>query len=209
MRKTVGFWPRNDLTSFFTWWLSVPNWDVRPDHTASILRQHNQWLFLLDCSVWLLLCWCKMNTVVLLLNYKNLKTEILNQKFWSIRKYSRNNNFPRIVSKSGLQNLENFRNWIENKNHQFRSSELNFWQRRTRISERFEFVERCPPTQTPTQMLKSGFSIFSTKEIGSSSVSFQMVFEALDSELFRFNFHSMSSKILKISVFNILMSNSG
>ena len=55
--------------------------------------------------------------------------------------------------------------------------------------------KRCPPTQTPTQMLKSGFLIFRTQEIGSSLVSFQMIFEALQSELF--NFHFISSKILK------------
>ena len=39
-----------------------------------------------------------------------------------------------------------------------------------------------PPSQTPTQMLKSGFSMFSTQEIGSRLVSFQIIFEALQSE---------------------------
>ena len=43
--------------------------------------------------------------------------------------------------------------------------------------------------------------IFVSQEIGSSLVSFQMIFEALQSELFRFNFHSLSSKILKIPEF--------
>ena len=42
-----------------------------------------------------------------------------------------------------------------------------------------------PPSQTPTQMLKSGFSMFSTQEIGSSLVSFQIIFEFLQSELSR------------------------
>ena len=54
-------------------------------------------------------------------------------------------------------------------------------------------------------MLKSGFSIFSAQEIGSSLELFQMIFEALQFELFRFNFHSMSSKILKIPEFNLNM----
>ena len=57
------------------------------------------------------------------------------------------------------------------------------------------------PTQTPTKKLKSGFSIFSSQEIGSSLVSFQMIFEALQSELF----HSLSSKNLKIPL-DILIS---
>ena len=55
-----------------------------------------------------------------------------------------------------------------------------------------KLVGRCPPTQTPTQMLKRGCSIFSSQGIGSRLVSFQMIFEALQSELFRFNFHSLS-----------------
>ena len=37
----------------------------------------------------------------------------------------------------------------------------------------------CTPTQTPTQKSKRGFSILSFQEIGSSLVSFQMIFEAL------------------------------
>ena len=44
------------------------------------------------------------------------------------------------------------------------------------------------PTQTPTQKSKNEFSIFPSKEIGSSLVSFQMIFDALQSELFRFKF---------------------
>ena len=42
-----------------------------------------------------------------------------------------------------------------------------------------KFVEGCPPTQTPTQMLKSVFSMISFQEIGPILVSFQMIFEAL------------------------------
>ena len=34
-----------------------------------------------------------------------------------------------------------------------------------------KFVERYPPTQTPKKMLKSGFSMFSSKEIDCSMVS--------------------------------------
>ena len=60
---------------------------------------------------------------------------------------------------------------------------------------RFHFW-RCPPTQTPTQMLKRGFSMFSSPGIGSRLVPFHMIFEALRSELFIFKFHSLSSTIL-------------
>ena len=54
---------------------------------------------------------------------------------------------------------------------------------------------------------KSGFSIFITQEIDSSLVLFQMIFEVLKSELFKFNFHFISSKILKISEFNLIILN--
>ena len=60
-------------------------------------------------------------------------------------------------------------------------------------------------TQTPTQMLKIWFSMFSSHEIGSSKASYEIIFEALQSELFRFKFHSLSSKILKFPEFNRLM----
>ena len=54
--------------------------------------------------------------------------------------------------------------------------------------------------QIPTQMLKSVFSMFSSKEIGPSLVSFQMIFEALQSELFRFKFDSLGSKTRKSAI---------
>ena len=44
------------------------------------------------------------------------------------------------------------------------------------------YMKVFPPTQTPTQMLKSGFSMFSSQEIGSSFLSSQMIFEALYSD---------------------------
>ena len=47
--------------------------------------------------------------------------------------------------------------------------------------------------------------MFSSQEIGSGLVSFYMIFEALQSALFGFNFHSLSSKTLKIPEFNLLM----
>ena len=50
---------------------------------------------------------------------------------------------------------------------------------------------------TPTQKLKSGISLFGSQEIGSTLVSLQMMFEALQSELFRFNFHTLGSIVLK------------
>ena len=50
--------------------------------------------------------------------------------------------------------------------------------------------EEWPNAPTPTQMLKSGFLILSSQEIGSSRVPFQMIFEAL----LRFKFHSLGWK---------------
>ena len=44
-----------------------------------------------------------------------------------------------------------------------------------------------------------------SQEIGSCLVSFEMIFEALHSELFRFNFCELSSKIVKIPEFNLNM----
>ena len=66
-----------------------------------------------------------------------------------------------------------------------------------------KFVGQCPPTPTPTQKFKNGFSILSSQEIGSSLVSLEMIFQALHSELFRFKFHSLGSKIEKIPEFNL------
>ena len=66
-----------------------------------------------------------------------------------------------------------------------------------------KFVGRCPPTQTPTRKLNSGFLRFNSKEIGSSLVSLQTIFEALQSELFRYKSHSLGSKILKFPEFNL------
>ena len=55
-------------------------------------------------------------------------------------------------------------------------------------------------------MVKIGFSMFNSEDIGSSLVSLEMIFEALQSELFRFEFHTLSSKILKIQTeFNLVM----
>ena len=52
-------------------------------------------------------------------------------------------------------------------------------------------------------MLKKFFSIFSSQEISPSLLSFQVIFEALQSELIRYKLHSPGSKILKISEFNL------
>ena len=40
-----------------------------------------------------------------------------------------------------------------------------------------------------------GFPAFSSQEIGSSLVSFQMILEAAQFELVRFDFHSLGSKL--------------
>ena len=47
--------------------------------------------------------------------------------------------------------------------------------------------------------------MFSSQEIGSGSVSFQMIFEDLQSELVRFYFHLLRSKLQKIPEFNLSM----
>ena len=47
--------------------------------------------------------------------------------------------------------------------------------------------------------------MFSSQGIGSGLVSFYMIFEALQSALFGFNFHSLSLKTLKIPEFNLVM----
>ena len=60
----------------------------------------------------------------------------------------------------------------------------------------------CPPTQAPTQMLKSEISLLDSQEIGSSLVSFQMIFVALQFEPSRFKFPFLISKIQKISKLN-------
>ena len=59
------------------------------------------------------------------------------------------------------------------------------------------------PSQTPTQKLNNGFSIFIYQEIGRSLVSYEMIFEALQFELFRYKFYWLSFKILKIPEFNL------
>ena len=55
-----------------------------------------------------------------------------------------------------------------------------------------KFDGGCPPTQPPTQKFKIRFSLFSSQEIGSSLISFQMIFKAPQSEVFRSNFNSLS-----------------
>ena len=60
-----------------------------------------------------------------------------------------------------------------------------------------KFVGGCPPTLTPTEF-KNRFSMFSSQDIGSS----------LKSELLRFKFYSLSSKIFKIPWFNLNMNDS-
>ena len=66
----------------------------------------------------------------------------------------------------------------------------------------FEVKNQLPSTQTPTQMLKIRFSMFITQENGLKMVSFKIIFEALQSELFDFRWFEirgsfLGSKILK------------
>ena len=67
-----------------------------------------------------------------------------------------------------------------------------------------KYVRECLPTPNAHAKVKTRIFPIS-QEIGSTLVSFQMIFETLPSELFRFDFHSLSSKILKIWEFNLLI----
>ena len=58
-----------------------------------------------------------------------------------------------------------------------------------------KFARGCPPTQTPTQKLKSVFSTISSQKTGSSSVSLEIIFT-----LFNLSY-SMSSFILWVQKF--------
>ena len=51
-----------------------------------------------------------------------------------------------------------------------------------------KFAGGCPPAQTPTQKSNSWIPMLTSQGIGSSLVSFQMTFWALQSELFRLKF---------------------
>ena len=72
-----------------------------------------------------------------------------------------------------------------------------------RLSEKFGGW--LSSTQTPAQRLKHGFSVFSSHEIASGLVSFEMIFEALLFKLSRLMFHLLNSKILRIPGFNLAM----
>ena len=58
-------------------------------------------------------------------------------------------------------------------------------------------LDNYSPTQAPTQKLKIGFPTFSSKEIGSSLISFETILEALQPELFRFEIHSLGLNLKK------------
>ena len=68
-----------------------------------------------------------------------------------------------------------------------------------------KFVGWFSPTQTPAQKFKLGFSVFSSHEIASGLISFEMIFEALLFKLSRLMFHLLNSKILGILGFNLAM----
>jgi len=75
------------------------------------------------------------------------------------------------------------------------------------LSLRFKAIHRLnsglKPSQTPTQKFKNRFFIITSLEIGSSLVSFQMIFQALQSEIFSFKIQLLSSKTLKIPESNL------
>ena len=52
------------------------------------------------------------------------------------------------------------------------------------LASLMEVCPGCLPTKTPTQKLLDEFYIFSSHEIGLNLVSLNMIFEALQSELF-------------------------
>ena len=56
---------------------------------------------------------------------------------------------------------------------------------------------RYSASQTPTQKFKIRFSMLSSQEIGSSLVTLKMIFGAQQSELFRFKFDWLNTKIRK------------
>ena len=61
------------------------------------------------------------------------------------------------------------------------------------------------PLKSPRKSQKNEFWMSNSHEIGSSLVSFKMIFEALQSKLPRFEFQSLSSKILKIPEFSLVI----
>ena len=63
------------------------------------------------------------------------------------------------------------------------------------------FVFQKPRNDTVNNADSGDIKIF--QEIGSSLVSFLMIFEALQPELFRLMFHALSSKVPKIPEFNL------
>ena len=58
-----------------------------------------------------------------------------------------------------------------------------------------KIVGRCQPTQKPTQKFKNWIFDPQVPGIGSGLVSFEIIFEALESKLFRFRFRPLSYKI--------------
>ena len=81
--------------------------------------------------------------------------------------------------------------------------------KRIKLFMRFNFVYKTNGIYStscqPTQKMKIEFSVSSSQEIGSSLVSFEMIFEALQSEIFRFKFRLLSSEIVKIPEFTLRM----
>ena len=55
----------------------------------------------------------------------------------------------------------------------------------------------------PTRKFKIEFSLLESQEMASGSVSFQMISEALQSELVRSKFHTLRLKMLEITEFNL------
>ena len=64
------------------------------------------------------------------------------------------------------------------------SKDVEFYSASFELYEKFVGV--CPPMRTPTQKFKNGFSIFDSHGISSGLISFEIIFEALQSELFSF-----------------------
>ena len=60
-----------------------------------------------------------------------------------------------------------------------------------------------PLLHRPSKSKKNVFSILSSQETDSSSISSKMIFGALQIEQFRFKIHSLNSKILKFLEFNL------
>ena len=68
-----------------------------------------------------------------------------------------------------------------------------------------KFVQGCPPTQTPTQKFQNDFSVSVSHGIMDILVSFEMIFQALQTWVSRLMIKSVKSKIPKFPEFSLFI----